>query len=86
MLHDVGQFFDHDMPIEEVVFVPAGLLLPGLRARMQNAFALVQKNWLWMSVESFVVAVLTIVVFSAIWEDALRPIRPTTNPVRAWGL
>ena len=63
MLHDVGQFFDHDMPIEEVVFVPAGLV-PWIALRgMQNAFALVQKNWLWMSVESFVVGVLTIVSF-----------------------
>ena len=40
MLHDVGQFFDHDMPIDEVVFVPAGLL-PWIALRgMQNAFAL----------------------------------------------
>ena len=30
---------------------------------MQNAFALVQKNWLWMSVESLIVGVLTIVSF-----------------------
>ena len=63
MLHDVGQFFDHDMPIEEVVFVPAGLV-PWIALRgMQNAFALVQKNWLWMSVESLIVGVLTIVSF-----------------------
>jgi hypothetical protein len=30
---------------------------------MQNAFALIQRNWLWMSVESFVVGALTIVSF-----------------------
>jgi hypothetical protein len=63
MLHDVGQFFDHDMPIDEIAFVPAGLV-PWIALRgMQNAFALVQKNWLWMWVESFVVCALTIVSF-----------------------
>jgi hypothetical protein len=30
---------------------------------MQRAFALVQKNWLWITVESFVVFVLTVVSF-----------------------
>ena len=63
IVHEVSQFFDHDMPIEEVVFVPAGLL-PWIALRgMQNAFARVQKNWLWISVESFVVGILTIVSF-----------------------
>jgi hypothetical protein len=63
MLRDVAQFFDHDMPIEEVAFVPAGLI-PWLALRgMRNAFALVEKNWLWLPLESVVVSVLTIVSF-----------------------
>ena len=63
MIHDVGQFFDHDMPIDEVAFVPAGIV-PWIALRgMQNAFALVQKNLLWLPIESFLVAILTIVSF-----------------------
>src|SRR5262249_42687753 len=63
MLRDVGQFFDHDMPIDEVAFVPAGLV-PWFALRgMQNAFALIQKNWLWLTVQSFAVVSLTIVSF-----------------------
>jgi hypothetical protein len=63
MVHEVGQFFDHDMPIEEVAFVPAGLL-PWIALRgMQNAFARVQKSWLWIPFESLSVGVLTIVSF-----------------------
>jgi hypothetical protein len=63
MLHDVGRFFDHDMPIDEVAFVPAGLVPWIALHGMQNAFALVQKNWLWLLAESLVVGVLTIVSF-----------------------
>jgi len=63
MIQEVGQFFDHDMPIDEVVFVPAGIV-PWIALRgMQNAFALVQKNLLWLPIESFLVAILTVVSF-----------------------
>jgi hypothetical protein len=63
IIQEVGQFFDHDMPIDEVVFVPAGIV-PWIALRgMQNAFALVQKNLLWLPIESFLVAILTIVSF-----------------------
>jgi hypothetical protein len=61
MLQDIEQFFDHDMPIEEALFVPVGLG-PWVALRgMQAAFALVQRNWLWITVESIVVAFLTVV-------------------------
>jgi len=63
MLQDIEQFFDHDMPIDEALFVPVGLG-PWVALRgMQTAFALVQRNWLWITVESFVVAFLTLVSF-----------------------
>ena len=63
MLRDIEQFFDHDMPVDEALFVPVGLG-PWVALRgMQAAFALVQRNWLWMTVESVVVAFLTIVSF-----------------------
>ena len=63
MLQDIEQFFDHDMPVDEAHFVPVGLG-PWVALRgMQAAFALVQKNWLWVTVESVVVAFLTIVSF-----------------------
>ena len=39
MLHDIGQFFDHDMPIDEVAFVSAGMV-PWVALRgMQHAFS-----------------------------------------------
>ena len=64
MLQDIEQFFDHDMPVDEALFVPAGLM-PWVALRgMQDAFALAQRNWLWMTVESVVVVVLTIVSFA----------------------
>ena len=63
MLQDIEQFFDHDMPVDEALFVPVGLG-PWVALRgMQAAFALVQRNWLWVTVESVVVAFLTIVSF-----------------------
>ncbi|MFY9687220.1 MAG: hypothetical protein WAJ88_15580, partial [Pseudolabrys sp.] len=63
MLQGIEQFFDHDMPVDEALFVPVGLG-PWVALRgMQSAFALVQKNWLWMTVESIVVSVLTVVSF-----------------------
>lgn len=63
MLQDIEQFFDHDMPVDEALFVPVGLG-PWVALRgMQAAFALVQRNWLWMTVESVVVAFLTLVSF-----------------------
>jgi hypothetical protein len=64
MLQDVEQFFDHDMPVDEAFFVPTGFV-PWVALRgMQTAFALVQRNWLWMAVESVVVAFLTLVSFA----------------------
>ena len=63
MLHDVGQFFDHDMPIEEVALRSGGPVALDCAARNAERFLLVQKNWLWMPVESFVVGILTIVSF-----------------------
>jgi hypothetical protein len=63
MLQDIEQFFDHDMPVSEALFVPVGLG-PWFALRgMQNAFAMVQRNWLWASIESVVVTALTIVSF-----------------------
>lgn len=63
MLQGIEQFFDHDMPVDEALFVPVGLG-PWVALRgMQSAFALVQKNWLWMTVESIVVSILTVVSF-----------------------
>jgi hypothetical protein len=61
MLYDIEQFFDHDMPVEEALFVPVGMGQWVALRGMQVAFALVQRNWLWVTVESLVVAFLTIV-------------------------
>ena len=63
MLHDIGQFFDHDMPIDEVSFASAGIVPLVVLHGMQHAFSLVQKNWLWLLPESLYVGVLTIVSF-----------------------
>jgi len=63
MLQDIEQFFDHDMPVEEALFVPVGLG-PWIALRgMQAAFSIVQRNWLWLAIEGAVVALLTVVSF-----------------------
>jgi len=61
ILHEVTQFYDPELSIEGVNFVAAGWL-PWIALRgMQNAFRMVQRNWLWIFIEIFVVGILTAV-------------------------
>jgi hypothetical protein len=86
MLQDIEQFFDHDMPVEEALFVPVGLG-PWVALRgMQAAFALVQRNWLWMIVESVVVAALTIVSFVCNLGRNASPEPPASQACSSLGL
>jgi hypothetical protein len=65
MLNDMEQFFDHDMRVDEALFVSTGLV-PWIALRgMQAAFTLAQKNWLWITVESVIVAFLTALSFAS---------------------
>ena len=63
MLHDVEQFFDSDLPINKVVFVPAGLIPRIALQGLQNAFFLIQRHWIWMPLESVVAGILTFITF-----------------------
>jgi len=63
VMHEIAKFYDRQMWIDEATFVPAGFLPWVTLQQMQKAFALVQKNWLWITVESFVVFALTVVSF-----------------------
>ena len=63
MLHDVEQFFDSDLPIYKVVFVPAGLIPRIALQGLQNAFFLIQRHWIWMPLEIVVAGILTFITF-----------------------
>ena len=63
MLHDVEQFFDSDLPINKVVFVPAGLIPRIALHGLQNAFFLIQRHWIWMPLEIVVAGILTFITF-----------------------
>ena len=63
MLHDVEQFFDSDLPINKVVFVPAGLIPRIALQGLQNAFFLIQRHWIWMPLEIVVAGILTFITF-----------------------
>jgi len=63
MLHDVEQFFDSDLPIYKVVFVPAGLIPRIVLQGLQNAFFLIQRHWIWMPLEIVVAGILTFITF-----------------------
>jgi hypothetical protein len=86
MLQGIEQFFDHDMPVDEALFVPVGAG-PWVALRgMQAAFALVQKNWLWVTVESVVVAFLTIVSFVCNLGRSASPEPPASQECSSLGL
>ena len=86
MLQDIEQFFDHDMPVEEALFVPVGLG-PWVALRgMQAAFALVQRNWLWVAVESIVVAFLTVVSFACNLGRNASPEPPANQACSSLGI
>jgi hypothetical protein len=63
MLRDVAQFFHNDLPINEVVYVPAGWISWIALRGLQRAFVLIQRHWIWMSLEIFVVSILTFISF-----------------------
>jgi hypothetical protein len=70
MLREIEQFFDYDLSIEEIHYVPAGLV-PWITLRgMRNAFSLIQKSWLWISIQSIVVSFL--MIFSLIFNFGRR--------------
>ena len=73
MLHDVEQFFDSDLPINKVVFVPAGLIPRIALQGLQNAFFLIQRHWIWMPLEIVVAGILTFITFlSNLLRSSLR--------------
>ena len=63
MVQDLEQFFDHDLPMDEAVFVPVGVGQRIALRGLQAAFVLAQQNWFWATAESLVIAFLTIVSF-----------------------
>jgi len=63
MLRDVGEFFHQDFPISEMAFVSAGPVISSALRGMQQGFSLVQRSWMWLPIESFVIVILMIVTF-----------------------
>jgi hypothetical protein len=63
ILDNATKLFDPDMSIDEVHFVAAGWV-PWIALRgMRKAFTLIQENWLWFSVQAFVVGILMVISF-----------------------
>jgi hypothetical protein len=86
MLQGLEQFFDHDMLLDEALFVPVGFG-PWVALRgMQAAFAVVQRNWLWMPIESAVVAFLTIVSLLGNLGRSASPEPPRNQACSSLGL
>jgi len=63
MLRDVEQFFDCDLPIKKVAFVPARLIPWIALQGLQGAFLQVQRHRIWIPLEIVVVGILTFITF-----------------------